>query len=358
MEDSIMNKNLKLAVFTVFTILAILASGMVLFVMGQEPAPKQKKYQKTITMKITKDENGNIISSDTTFTFESPDLSGEDPMILHFDSEAFEKSMKEFEKNFEHFNFQWIDSANADFFKPCPPNMLFLDSIDKNAMQWNLQWSDQIESIERQGDEMQKQIEIQLRCHDSLLKEHDQFQFKTDSACPHFFFHNGFGWDGSDEKDVRVYKYIEPDKQHKVIIIDKDGSEIADESKVKVWKTEDGKAIIIKTKTSFAEIAETSKSELEDAGIKAPKKELEVEDLMISPNPGDGKFTLSFRVKEPKPITIRIYDQNGNVVYEEKIKDFYGYYSKEIDLTDKPQGTFFIQILQGIYSVIKKLMII
>lgn len=352
-----MKMNLKLAVLTVFTILAILASGLVIAVMGQEPAPKKKLYQKTITMKITKDENGNIISSDTTFTFESPDYSGEEPLYFKFDEKEFEKSMEDFGKNFEKFHFYWNDSALHSIIVP-PPRFFFDDSLGKDIVPWNPDWEKAMEKFNEQREQMEKQLEIHLKNQDSLLINQDIIILKSDTLCPHRFHHFKFDGDDDEEKHMKIYKYIEPDKDQKVIIIDRDGGNSAEESNVKVWKTEDGKAIIIKTKTSFAEISETTKSELEEAGIKPPKKDLEIEDLMIAPNPADGKFTLSFRVKEPKPITIRIYDKSGNVVYEEKIRDFYGYYSKEIDLTGKPEGTFFIQILQGIYSVFKKLMII
>ena len=354
-----MKMNLKLAVFLVFTILAILASGLVIAVMGQESTPQKKTYQKTITLKIIKDENGKIISSDTTFSFESPDYSGEEPMYFHFDMEDFEKSMEDFGKNFENFHFNWFDTSSNSIIIP-PPRFYFSDSLHGDLFPDGPEWEQQLEKLKEQSERVGKEIEIHLKERDSLfqLKNRDIIILKSDSMCPHRFHRHNFEWDDEEGSNTRIYKYVEPDKEHKVIIIDKDGSHVGDESAVKVWKTEDGKAIIIKTKTTFAEIAETTRDELEKAGIKPPKKELEIEDLMIAPNPANGKFTLSFRVKEPKPITIRIYDKTGNVVYEEKIRDFYGYYSKEIDLTGKPEGTFFIQILQGIFSVFKKLMII
>jgi flagellar hook assembly protein FlgD len=102
---------------------------------------------------------------------------------------------------------------------------------------------------------------------------------------------------------------------------------------------------------------EASAEELKSAGIKEKKGELEVENLKFSPNPSNGKFNLSFSVKEKKKVTINIYNIKGNLVYSETLKDFEGAYNKEIDISGEESGTYFIQIIQGIYDIIKKIII-
>jgi flagellar hook assembly protein FlgD len=96
---------------------------------------------------------------------------------------------------------------------------------------------------------------------------------------------------------------------------------------------------------------------LKSAGVKTKNNDLEIEDLKFAPNPSNGKFTLSFTLKEKKKVTINIYDLKGKLVYTETIKDFEGFYSKEIDISDQGTGAFFLQIVQGIYDIIKKIII-
>lgn len=108
---------------------------------------------------------------------------------------------------------------------------------------------------------------------------------------------------------------------------------------------------------TFVETEDASKDDLESTGIKAKKRQLEPVDLTFSPNPSNGKFNLSFTLKEKKNVTINIFDINGNLVYSETLKDFQGTYNKEIDLSREEQGTFFLQIIQGMYDIIKKIII-
>jgi flagellar hook assembly protein FlgD len=97
--------------------------------------------------------------------------------------------------------------------------------------------------------------------------------------------------------------------------------------------------------------------ELKDAGVKVKSRELDVENLKFSPNPSKGKFNLSFNLPEKKKVTINIYDIKGNLVYTETLKNFQGEYQKEIDISEHGEGAFFLQIVQGLYDIIKKIII-
>jgi hypothetical protein len=133
---------------------------------------------------------------------------------------------------------------------------------------------------------------------------------------------------------------------------------IVDGEDVDVQNIEDGKKIVIvKTKVNIHEPEDATQEELKSAGIKEKKGNLEVENLKFSPNPSNGKFNLSFSVKEKKKVTINIYNIKGNLVYSETLKDFEGTYNKEIDISDEESGSYFIQIIQGIYDIIKKIII-
>ncbi len=78
----------------------------------------------------------------------------------------------------------------------------------------------------------------------------------------------------------------------------------------------------------------------------ASTSELSLNKLKFSPNPSDGKFDLSFKLDSEKPVGIRIVDVQGKVVYSEMVSDFNGKYLNSIDISDKGEGIYFVQIVQ------------
>ncbi|MCF8365965.1 MAG: T9SS type A sorting domain-containing protein, partial [Bacteroidales bacterium] len=140
-------------------------------------------------------------------------------------------------------------------------------------------------------------------------------------------------------------------KQVKVKVIKKDSGQT-------IWISDDKEVFMPDgAKYEFQPASAKDKEDLKSAGVKTKDRELLVENMKFSPNPSNGKFNLSFTLKEKKKITINIYDINGNVVYTETLKDFQGEYSKEIDISNQESGTFFLQIVQGLYDIIKKIII-
>jgi len=166
--------------------------------------------------------------------------------------------------------------------------------------------------------------------------------------------------EGEEERTVKVFTIDgEGDKDVETVITREISVEV-DGDNVNVWTTDEGEDYKVITKSITIELLnpeENEIKELKDAGIKTRKRELDVESMKISPNPSNGKINLSFSLEERKDVTINIYDINGNVVYTETINDFQGSYQKEIDISDKGTGAFFLQIVQGLYDVIKKIII-
>jgi len=145
--------------------------------------------------------------------------------------------------------------------------------------------------------------------------------------------------DDASGKDVRVK------------VIKKDGDKT-------VWVARDEEVYELDgAKYEFQSANDQDLESLKDAGVKTKKKELHLDDLKFSPNPSNGKFNLSFTLKEKKKVTINIYNMNGKVVYSETLKDFQGEYNKEIDISEQESGAFFLQIVQGLYDIIKKIII-
>ncbi len=166
--------------------------------------------------------------------------------------------------------------------------------------------------------------------------------------------------DGKEEKTVKLFTVDGKGNKEIEEIITREITLEVDGDNVNVWTTDEGGEYEVITKTITLELLDPEKSEikeLKDAGVPTKKRELDVENLKFSPNPSDGKIKLSFTLAEKKSVTINIYDINGKVVYSETINDFQGTYQKEIDISDQGSGAFFLQIIQGLYDVIKKIII-
>jgi hypothetical protein len=92
--------------------------------------------------------------------------------------------------------------------------------------------------------------------------------------------------------------------------------------------------------------------------IQAPdKSELELENLVFYPNPGDGKFSLRFNSESKTPVNIDIMNAEGKKIYSEKVQDFNGSYQKEIDITGAGSGVYFLTIQQGKKQVSRKVIL-
>lgn len=96
--------------------------------------------------------------------------------------------------------------------------------------------------------------------------------------------------------------------------------------------------------------------ELEDMPAKKNAKEPEVENLGFYPNPSEGDFTVRYESKSEDPIRISVKDISGREVYAETISAI-GIVKRQIDLGDKPAGSYVLQLQQGKKIVSKKLII-
>jgi hypothetical protein len=95
---------------------------------------------------------------------------------------------------------------------------------------------------------------------------------------------------------------------------------------------------------------ESNKSILEN-------NELEISDLSFYPNPSQGKFTVSFSSEANKNISVKLLDLSTKVLFEESIDNFNGTYSQKIDISDKGQGLYLLQITQGDKTITKKVFV-
>jgi len=83
---------------------------------------------------------------------------------------------------------------------------------------------------------------------------------------------------------------------------------------------------------------------------------LELEEVNFFPNPSDGNFNLNFNTPYQGDLTVNIYDQNGRTVYKEMLAEFAGEYQNRIDISDRADGSYFLQIIQNNKSFNKKIL--
>lgn len=76
------------------------------------------------------------------------------------------------------------------------------------------------------------------------------------------------------------------------------------------------------------------------------KRDLELQDYKLFPNPADGNVQLRFK-GQALPIEIRITDLNGKQMFRERLNQFDGLYDQNLDLTDLPAGAYFLTIEQN-----------
>ncbi len=402
-----------------FLLIFLLAAYTSIF--GQEKQePLKKERSKIITLKMVEDENGTVTTTDTTFVFEGGSWTDEDLKqfefnaqqmkidsilqniqvwvddennvftIKTFDSLLFNMKMDEDLLKEEEGKFYFIQKEMEKDMKEMEDHMKTMSytySIDEEGAGDSIHKIIIIHSDDGQGSQ-DSIIEKHIKCRtgkgnfivtgdNNTMEVIDNdgktvivktkpggtstLEYSKDTIiekgdCKIIVRTRDLGEGSHLEKEIEVTTSVEgksmKDGDSTSVIVTMDGDNYT------VKTIEKGKKIIMVTSCkSIENLNETEKETLKSAGVKTKNNELEIEDLKFAPNPSNGKFTLSFTLKDKKKVTINIYDLQGNLVYTETIRDFEGNYSKEIDISNHGTGAFFIQIVQGLYDIIKKIII-
>ncbi|MBC8266378.1 MAG: PKD domain-containing protein [Flavobacteriales bacterium] len=72
--------------------------------------------------------------------------------------------------------------------------------------------------------------------------------------------------------------------------------------------------------------------------------ELNIVDLSIYPNPSEDVFNITFTSEKKQNIEIRIFNGLGERVFVESKQQFFGEYTKQIDLKETPKAIYFLEI--------------
>ncbi len=171
---------------------------------------------------------------------------------------------------------------------------------------------------------------------------------------------------GDSIKEKRIKKVIvmtDEDDNYTTSIEDMDDIDLDSDMNVWVQKMKEGgemKTVTVevikkeKIDVSVSDV-ETDDPELEEFDL-GDYKPLKLKSFTCNTDPNEGKFNLTCTTSA-KPTSVRIYDKSGKKIFFEKMDDFAGSYSKDINLGGNAKGTYILQISQGGKAVNKKLLI-
>lgn len=302
------------------TLLFFVATGIVL---AQE-TPKNQKYR----LNIVKHSADSIVNIDTIFDSKEP--------LNNFLTNT-ENSHGKLDSIFKQLN---IEITNVD------KKMIFISKTQDSIFRNN-----------HSDDEMQgkNQSEFILKDgHVEIIESNggkvEVIVLESDTVL----------WNSADNKQLKTFEMTidEKNDQHeKVIILKKNPSE--NQSNI-LFETQTEQIFVYRLKDE-KEIKVIIKNVSEKDKIKALKieknSELMFKKFNFYPNPNDGKFKLEFYAHEKGTIRIDIFDVSGKLVYNEKIRNFHGNYSNDIDISNQEKGVYFLRITRNNDVLARKIVI-
>jgi hypothetical protein len=121
-------------------------------------------------------------------------------------------------------------------------------------------------------------------------------------------------------------------------------------------KTENKVTKIIMIKMNVIDACQEDKKRLSNQ-IGSTNDKLETGNMTMAPNPSDGKFNLNVSLKNKGDAEVTIFNIEGRQIYSEKLPNFSGEYNKSIEIGGNQKGVYFVKILQGKDSQVKKVLL-
>jgi hypothetical protein len=144
------------------------------------------------------------------------------------------------------------------------------------------------------------------------------------------------------------------------IMIEIDGMEM-DTVLNEVSVSEDGKTVkrmvLVRANVNVSDLTDKDWNSIRKREGEKKMNTMKVDRLEFYPNPSDGKFNVNFSSPEKGYLLITVMDMNGKMVYEERVPDFQGTYSKAYDLSTVGRGMYILRMTIGKNSSYKKLVI-
>jgi hypothetical protein len=166
-------------------------------------------------------------------------------------------------------------------------------------------------------------------------------------------------------KEGKSYIRITTDEEtgdHKIYRIEADGKEVEVKGEdIGLGIAGPGKrAILLVRKAKVEDITAAEKEQLKATGTPVEMKareELKVEEINYHPNPNNGRFNLSFTLKNKGTTVVRILDDKGQEVFVDTVEKLSGAYSRQIDISPFGPGLYFLQVAQNGRYHTKKLLV-
>ena len=218
-----------------------------------------------------------------------------------------------------------------------------LGEVIHNALEDVSELTEQIEIIHLTEDDLKNSEE-----YEEILQklENGTYKGKTDSMIWVYCKGDTLLTDTVQNAQIHIIKSGKGNKK----IFD-DNTPGKKEGFLYVWADkDDGENILIKITGAEKKDIELLKKQDLNSDLK-PKK------LSFFPNPGTGQFTLKFDSESNKDITIAIFDMKGNEFFKKEITNFSGSLEEKINLDNKKEGVYLLQISQGNESMIRKIII-
>lgn len=89
---------------------------------------------------------------------------------------------------------------------------------------------------------------------------------------------------------------------------------------------------------------------------KALSYDLSLDNYRLAPNPSNGLVDINFK-GEKEALSVRIFNSNGQLVFEDQQPQFDGFFQQEIDLKTQGTGLYFLQIRQSGKTFIDKIVV-
>jgi len=92
-------------------------------------------------------------------------------------------------------------------------------------------------------------------------------------------------------------------------------------------------------------------------GVSGSPDQLNLTHFIVSPNPGQGQYRVTFSVPEISPFDMRITDMTGKTIWQEHNNDQKTDYDKNIDISGQQKGVYILEIKQNDKTQLKKLVL-
>ena len=104
-----------------------------------------------------------------------------------------------------------------------------------------------------------------------------------------------------------------------------------------------------------AELSSEDVQLLRSRGVNNLGRDLGWDDLRLTPDGPNGQFRVAFMVPDRGDLAVSVHDARGERVYHEAITGSKGAYERLLDLSDLPDGTYFLVVGQGDATEARKL---